>query len=615
MRRAFPASVCALIGLGCGDDAVSSAAGTTTASSSTGAYACAPEVRPEDSAAAPPIHTPRWAFRPWISKDISDGPDTYAFVEGFEARDIPVGVVVIDSPWETHYNTFVPNPARYPEFATMVADLRARDVRTVLWVTQMINVASIDFEPGGDLYEGSAPHYEEAQTCGWFVNDSGLYGWWKGTGSAIDFFDPNARAFWHRLQDPLYEMGIAGFKLDFGESYIDVEPIQTDAGEKSLQEYSEKYYEDFYAYGAAVRGTEEVVMMVRPYDRSYGFEGRFFARPEHAPTAWVGDQRRDDIGLSDALDHIMRSAAAGYVVVGSDIGGYLDKDDVDLTTGIIPLDPDLFLRWTAVGAMTPFMQLHGRANVTPWTFPEGSVEIVPAYRYWSKLHDAMVPFFYSVAESAYAGGPVRMIEPLGLESEWAGDYRYLLGGAFLVAPMLDGSGSRDVEIPLDARYLDFYSPGADPVDPGTVLTDVTPADPSRIPIYLREGAIVPLEVVDDTNGLGTAASAGALTVLVFPAAAETSFALVDADDAPTTIAASAGVGARVSMTRALTPVLFRVRAELAPTGVALDGAALPDVVDRAGLDAAPSGWFYDPAEKSLWVKVGPSASSFEIVAS
>ena len=28
-----------------------------------------------------PRYTPRWAFEPWISKDISTGPDTYAFVD------------------------------------------------------------------------------------------------------------------------------------------------------------------------------------------------------------------------------------------------------------------------------------------------------------------------------------------------------------------------------------------------------------------------------------------------------------------------------------------------------------------------------------------------------
>ena len=74
--------------------------------------------------------TPRWAFEPWISKDISTGPDTYDFVDGFRQRDIPIGAVVLDSPWETHYNTYVPNPSRYPAF-TMEAPAAGRDTKSV----------------------------------------------------------------------------------------------------------------------------------------------------------------------------------------------------------------------------------------------------------------------------------------------------------------------------------------------------------------------------------------------------------------------------------------------------------------------------------------------------
>lgn len=596
----------------CGDDDGSTSTGTTTSTSTGSGYTCAPEQKAEDTEAPPPIHTPRWAFRPWISKDISDGPDTYAFVDGFETRDIPVGVVVLDSPWETHYNTFVPNPNRYPDFEKMVADLRAKDIRTVLWVTQMINVAGFDLEPGGDIYDGPSPNYEEALTCEYFVNDGALYGWWKGTGSGLDFFDPNARAFWHRLQDPLYAMGVAGFKLDFGESYIDSPTIETDAGPKTLQEYSEKYYEDFYAYGSAVLGSDEFVTMVRPYDKSYEFEGRFFARPEHAPVSWVGDNRRDYVGLEDALDHIMRSAAAGYVVIGSDIGGYLDKDDVNLGAPAIPLDAGNFMRWTAVGAMTPFMQLHGRANITPWTFPEQADEVTATYRFWAKLHEAMVPFFYSVAEGDYAGTGPSMIEPIGAEADWPGDYRFLLGGAFLVVPVVDDTGTRSIEIPGDATYYDFLDPAADPIDGGTTLASVDVSDPTRIPVFVREGAIVPLDVVDDVNGLGTSASSGALTMLVFPSVSETSFSLVDSDEGATTISAVGGAMVRVSMSRALSPVIFRVRADAAPTAVDVDGAALSDVQTQAGLDAASSGFFFDAPTRTLLIKVPSSGAAFDV---
>ncbi len=615
MRSFVRASALVLILLApaCGDDTGSTGAGSGGSTTTGSAYTCEPVHTAADDAAAPPIHTPRWAFRPWISKDISDGPDTYAFVDGFETRDIPVGVVVLDSPWETNYNTFVPNPSRYPDFAKMVADLRAKDIRTVLWVTQMINIGSYDAEPGGDIYDGAASNYDEPFECGWFINDATVYGWWKGSGSALDFFDPKARSFWHRLQDPLFEMGVAGFKLDFGDSYIDSNPIVTEEGEKTLQQYSERYYEDFYAYGGATVGTDEFVTMVRPYDKSYQFEGRFFARPEHAPVAWVGDNRRDYVGLSDALDHIMRSAAAGYVVVGSDIGGYLDKDDADLTQPQIPLDAEVFMRWTAMGALTPFMQLHGRANLAPWTFPEGAQAVTDAYRFWAKLHEAMLPFFYSVAESAYAGGPVKMIEPIGSEADWAGDYRYMLGGALLVVPVLDGAGTRDIELPSGAIFYPLFDPAADAIAGGTTLAAVDVSDASRIPVFAREGAIVPLHVVDDEHPLfGNGASAGALTVVAYPAMTETTFDLVDDDEQPTSIAIEGGATTRLSMSRATTPVIFRVRLD-AVTGVALDGAPLTDTIDRPAFDNAASGYFLDAATRTVWIKVPASSSAFDVV--
>ena len=323
-------------------------------------------------------HTPRWAFEPWISKDISTTDDTRDFVKGFRDRNIPVGTVVLDSPWETNYSTLIPNPVRYHDFNQLVAELKSQNIRMVLWTTQFINNQSFDLEPTGDAYEEASPNYGEASSRGFFVNGGATYQWWKGFGGALDFFNPAAMDWWHEQQNLVIDAGVAGWKLDFGEEYIGgPTEIQTAQGNVSRQKYSEEYYRDFLAYGRK-RAGKDFLTMVRPWDESYGFPGRFFAKPEDAPVAWVGDNTRDWPGLADALNEIFISARAGYVVVGSDIGGYLDRDDLNITGPQIPFSTEVFMRWTAVGALTPFMQLHGRANITPWTVPDRAEESVNA---------------------------------------------------------------------------------------------------------------------------------------------------------------------------------------------------------------------------------------------
>ena len=604
MRRVFLLSVL-LASCSSKDDAV-----VTPDTGATSDCVCTFDCTPEEDKPAPTPHTPRWAFRPWISKDISDRADTYAFVKGFEDRDIPVGAVVLDSPWETNYNTLIPNPTRYGDFAGMVKDLHAKDIRIVLWITQMVNYQSFDFEKGGDLYPGESPNYEEGLACGFYLDKGTPYGWWKGVGGAIDFFNPKARRWWHAQQDVVLDAGIDGWKLDFGDSYVTADPetgmVETAQGNVPHQTYSEKYYQDYLTYGVAKRG-KDFLTDVRPWDESYDFKGRFFAKREHAPIAWVGDNRRDWFGLKDALDEIMRSAQAKYVAIGSDIGGYLDKDDKDLTIDV-PADTEVFARWTGIAAFTPFFQLHGRANLAPWTVPDHVDETVALYRYWAKLHDAMVPFFYSLAEEAWKSGG-GILTPAS--DKWTDDFRFLVGDAFLVAPIIDATGKRDVLLPAGAWY-DWWT--GDKVDGGkSVPVDVS-ADRAKIPVFVREGAIVPLDVLDDANGLGTKLSKGARTIAIWPKASST-FPLHDEDDAVTTIEAKLGADTTVTLSRATKPTILRLRLDAAITKGTLDGAALTVVTTREAFDAAPSALFVEPTKHLVWAKLPAATKATTVVVS
>jgi alpha-glucosidase (family GH31 glycosyl hydrolase) len=594
--------------------------GLCSCSSTEDAPASAPPTEQQDPCVFPTpdtmpavqIHTPRWAFEPWISKDISDRADTYAFVQGFEERGIPVGVVVLDSPWETHYNTFVPNPSRYPDFEMMVKEFRAKNIRTVLWVTQMVNTIAYDLEQGGDTYEGASPNYQKGEECGYFINDGDGYQWWKGKGSAVDFFNPQAATWWHRQQDALLEMGVAGWKLDFGESYITASSLQTAAGEKTLQEYSEKYYEDFYTYGANKLGTEEFVTMVRPWDESYQFAGRFHARKEHAPVCWVGDNRRDWVGLQDALDHIFRSAQAGYVMLGSDIGGYLDKDDKDLLGKEIPFDTLNFARWTAFGALTPFMQLHGRANITPWTVPDHADETVAIYKYWATLHHEMIPFFYSLAEESYAGKG-KLLQPEGELSQWANDYRFHLGNALFVAPVLDDSGKRDVVLPAGHSYYDWWSSELPPAVGGQTLKDVDTSDRTKIPLYVKSGAILPMTVGSSITGIGKELYKDWLTVLIYPSTEATTFVVHDEDQSTTEIKQIAGTDkTTISLSRLFKTTMLRVYRDTSPQMVSTSKGALTLTVTKEALEQLPEGYWFDNQKHKLWIKLAPSTSPAEL---
>lgn len=600
-------SSCALVG--CGDDGaipdpdagVPDAGAPDTGAPDTGSPPQCDFEGTADALADPEPYVPRWAFEPWISKDISDAADSRAFVQGFVDRDIPVSALVIDSPWADNYNTFVPNEDRYPRFGELVEELHGMGVRVVLWTTQMVNRTSFDLEDGGDVYPPNPPLYRQGLACGFYVDGGRSFGWWKGTGGAVDFFHPGALAWWRRQQDHVLDLGIDGWKLDFGESYIRQDHVETFAGTKTFQAYSEEYYADFLRYGVERRG-REFVTMVRGYDQSYDFEGRFFARHEHAPVVWMGDNERNWEGLADALDHTFRSARAGYVNVGSDIGGYLDRDELDLMGPRIEFDHEVFARWVAVEAMTPFFQLHGRANLTPWTVPERVDETVALYRYWAKLHTQLVPFWFSLARQTHLAGDAPPVRPIGDgPAQWAGDYRFEVGDAFLVAPLLEAGGARDVELP-EGRWYDFWDRPADAQDGGVTVAFTAP-DRVQIPIWVREGAIVPMDVRDDSTGFGDAASAGHLTVLLWPAAEETSFVLHDEDDATTTLTLSA---AGFSLSRATRPVLAQVHRDGPPAEVLSGSRALTAHPTREALAAAADGWLYDAATRTLWVKLPAS---------
>ena len=140
----------------------------------------------------PPVLA-EWAYGHWKSRDVYEHQrDVLDDVEGYERNGLPLDAIVIDSPWETQYNTWRFNPHQFPDPQGMLDRLREGGVRTVVWVTPWVNLDSTDGQRPPDpeserLHRRPAPNYAEGALGGQLhpwqgrrVRTSAAGGWGSG---------------------------------------------------------------------------------------------------------------------------------------------------------------------------------------------------------------------------------------------------------------------------------------------------------------------------------------------------------------------------------------------------------------------------------------------------
>ena len=160
---------------------------------------------------------PEFVFHHWVWEDESTQQSALQLVDDYKTHNIPVGAIIIDSPWETDYNTFDWDTSHFQNPQAMVDSFHSRNVKVIVWITTAIDTTA------HELW-----HY--ADSMGYFMKTSAGSGsaiihWWKGYGSMIDFFNPNAVAWWKTLMDKTLALGIDGWKCDAAKR-----PAQYDQG-------------------------------------------------------------------------------------------------------------------------------------------------------------------------------------------------------------------------------------------------------------------------------------------------------------------------------------------------------------------------------------------------
>jgi hypothetical protein len=158
------------------------------------------------------------------------------------------------------------------------------------------------------------------------------------------------------------------------------------------------------------------------------------------------------------------------------------------------LDPELYIRGTEFGALSPSLWWHGLWGLRfPWEYGPQSLEIA---RRFTKLRYRLLPYMYTYARTAHDTGlPIvrgMFLEYPGQELAYTYRQQYMLGDEMLVAPVTEpGYGKpvfKDTYLPAGDDWYDFFNGKI--YKGGQVVPYESPLD--RIPVFVRAGSILPL---------------------------------------------------------------------------------------------------------------------------
>ena len=558
-----------------------------------------------------PPTPPAWAFAPWLSSDIwRTGGEVRYVVTKYRALGIPGSVFVFDSPWEVGYNDFAWNMTQFGADGTyegtnyagfnssgdMMTFLRTNGFKAVCWMTPFINTDSTGRGEVAGQNLGPSSNYAEAAANNYFVRASGggpplVAHWWKGAGSPVDFTNPSARQWLAaQLSNLVAQSGgvIGGFKTDDGESgssdgnvYIPTNAYYFDGrtGVEMRNGYAPVYERTVWS----VLGTNGILWARGGFTGSQAY-----------PACWAGDNQPNfgTNGLAGVVVAGQSAAMSGFAIWGSDIGGYQDSPNIWSST-----PANLFERWTQFGALSPIMQMHRQVRSNrqyPWSF---GAEATANYLFYAQLHTALFPYLYTCAQQCSTSG-LPILRPLVLMNQadpntYGLQHTYLLGDDLLVAVVVTNlATTRTVYLPA-GNWYDFFTQQR---FSGGRNISWSNANQTRLPLFVREGAILPMI---STNVLslcdaacvgnpGIATWDGSLQFLVYPTT-NSSFTVYDGTGLQ---CQTTGSDLTLLLSSRPRPVLLKVFAPQ-PSGVGHDGASLTQFMKAADFARTTQGWFYD----------------------
>lgn len=397
--------------------------------------------------------------------------ETLGVVDTLKRAGYPLDGIVLDLYWygkEEDMGRLAWDQQQWPDHKKMLADLKARNVNTVIISQPYI------LRNGRGL-----ENYNELASKGLLVKDSTggpqEVKIWVGEGGMFDVSNPDARSWLRERYKALTLEGVGGWWGDLGEPEVHPE-TGIHANGLSAREYHNLYGNDWSSVISDLFASEfpnrRLMTMMR---------GGTTGLQRYSVYPWSTDVSRSWGGLQPQITIMLNSGLSGLGYMSHDVGGFAIDPEA-------PYDPELYVRWLQLGTFSPILRTHAQATAEPYNYPDQQHIILPLI----KERYRWLPYNYTLAyENASQGLP--LVRPLNFYSSGSDRFdditdEYLWGRDILVAPvMTQGATRRTIVFPY-GLWVDYNNPGRFYNGGDTVNY---PAPLEVLPLFVRAGAIIP----------------------------------------------------------------------------------------------------------------------------
>lgn len=379
---------------------------------------------------------------------------------------LPIDAIHMDIDYMDGFRVFTFDPQRFADPKALTGDLAEKHIKAVTIIDP-----GVKQDPGYFMYD-------EGEEQGHFAKnpDGSTYvgAVWPGAAVFPDFSRPETRDWWAEKLKAITDTGVRGIWNDMNEPANFTGPLPDD-----VQFKDGSHLKMHNVYGHLMAQATYDGLLAADQRRPFVLTRACCAGSQRFCSGWTGDNHSlwDHIQLS--MVQMMNLGLSGMNMVGSDVGGF----GSDCT-------PELLIRWTQLGAVSPFFRNHyakGTRPQEPYAFDEATMD---ACRKAIDLRYHLIPYLYDLAHE-----DLPMLRPLVLEYPDDPNCanlsdQFLLGDKLLAAPITaPGVTARAVYLPKGTWY-DYYT--GKRYTGGKYILAEAPLD--RMPLFAKAGAILPVSV-------------------------------------------------------------------------------------------------------------------------